>query len=111
MKLIALFVLAITTAAFASELPTGSYQGRTNRNMSCYYKFDGQTLVFGHFPDDRMSDVCVIRNVHVVSQGNTASVADAGCEASFTVSGNSIKAIMTFNEAPFKTIRCLDLKK
>lgn len=110
MKLIALFVLAFTTAAFASELPKGSFEGRTNRNMSCYYKYDGQTLVFGHFPDDRMSDVCVIRNAQVVTDGGNVSVENAGCKATFSVSGSSIKAIMTFNEAPFKTIRCLDLR-
>ena len=102
------FVLLMFISATAlANIPMGSFEGRTNRGVGCYYEYNGNKLVFGYQPDDRPWGVCQVNFGDIEETETRARAVGEDCSAEFDLKKNVVT--MTF-DYPFKIVRCLNLR-
>lgn len=112
-RVILIVSLLLSFQSWASDLELGSFEGRTTRNQTCFYNFDGQILIFGFRPYDRDWKTCEVKWENIITNQNRVSARSDDCKAVFSLNeASSLSAVMTFNKpgGPSKVIRCLDIK-
>lgn len=106
--------LLVGTQVLAAALPSGSFEGRTNRNEICYYSLKNNSLAIGYEPNNHPWEQCSIAVASTLpNDQNPLNLGNDYCKVQFHFGANGRVTWAFFRIEDFGAIhnvRCSDFR-